>query len=43
VVCRDDAQFAVVHAEKHYGAPPCAHVVVEEMTVEEDTPVGELL
>lgn len=34
VVCHDDAQLAVVHAEKHYGNAPCAHVVVEQLREE---------
>jgi Holliday junction resolvase RusA-like endonuclease len=28
VVYRDDAQIAIVRAEKHYGTP-CAHIVIE--------------
>jgi Holliday junction resolvase RusA-like endonuclease len=36
VVCRDDAQIAIVHAEKHYGDPACAHVVVDELALEDD-------
>lgn len=31
IVWRDDAQVVIVHAEKHYGSPPCAHIVVEEL------------
>jgi len=31
VVFRDDAQLVRVEAEKHYGEPPCAHVLVEEL------------
>lgn len=41
VVFRDDAQIVIVTAEKHYGEPPCAHVVVEELALEDDRP-GEL-
>jgi hypothetical protein len=33
---RDDAQLVIVQAEKHYGEPPCAHVVVEELVLDED-------
>lgn len=40
-VCRDDAQLVVVHAEKHYGDPACAHVVVDELALEDDRAVGE--
>jgi Holliday junction resolvase RusA-like endonuclease len=36
IVCRDDAQLVIVHAEKHYGEPPCAHVVVDELALEDD-------
>lgn len=31
IVYRDDAQIAVVRAEKHYGTPPCAHIVISEI------------
>lgn len=41
VVFRDDAQLVIVQAEKHYGEPPCAHVVVEELTLEDDRPASE--
>lgn len=40
-VCRDDAQFVEVRAEKHYGVSPCAHVVVEELDPAEDRPLEE--
>lgn len=36
IVCRDDAQLVVVHAEKHYGDPACAHVTVDELALDED-------
>jgi Holliday junction resolvase RusA-like endonuclease len=39
IVCRDDSQLVVVHAEKHYGEPACAHVVVEELALEDDRAV----
>jgi len=39
IVFRDDAQLVIVEAEKHYGEPPCAHVVVEELALEDDRPV----
>jgi Holliday junction resolvase RusA-like endonuclease len=42
IVCRDDAQLVVVHAEKHYGEPACAHLVVEELALEDDRQVPEL-
>jgi crossover junction endodeoxyribonuclease RusA len=35
-VCRDDARVVIVHAEKHYGEEACAHLVVEELTLEDD-------
>jgi crossover junction endodeoxyribonuclease RusA len=37
VVWRDDAQVVIVQAEKHYGEPPCAHVIVEELALEDST------
>jgi Holliday junction resolvase RusA-like endonuclease len=39
VVFRDDAQVVIVSAEKHYGEPPCAHVTVDELAVEDDRSV----
>jgi Holliday junction resolvase RusA-like endonuclease len=42
-VCRDDAQLVIVHAEKHYGESACAHIVVEELAVEEDRLLTEEL
>lgn len=36
IVWRDDAQVVIVHAEKHYGEPPCVHVIVEELALEDD-------
>ena len=36
VVFRDDARVVDVAAEKHYGAPPCAHIEVEELEPDED-------
>ncbi len=36
VICRDDSQLVVVHAEKHYGEPPHAHVVVTELEPDEN-------
>lgn len=39
-VCRDDAQVVIAIAEKHYGEPTCAHVVVEELALEDDRVVG---
>jgi Holliday junction resolvase RusA-like endonuclease len=32
IVYRDDNQLVIVHAEKHYGTPACAHLTVEELT-----------
>ena len=40
-VCRDDAQIVISHAEKHYGEPACAHIVVDEVALEDDRPVVE--
>ena len=40
IVCRDDAQLVIVHAEKHYGQP-CAHVVVRELDPELDRPLAD--
>jgi crossover junction endodeoxyribonuclease RusA len=34
VVFRDDAQLVIVQAEKHFGDPPCAHLVLEELDQE---------
>lgn len=42
IVCRDDSQLVIVHAEKHYGEPACAHVVVEELALDDDRPAPEL-
>jgi Holliday junction resolvase RusA-like endonuclease len=36
IVCRDDAQLVEVRAEKHYGEPPCAHVVVDQLDPADD-------
>lgn len=36
VVFRDDAQLVIVEAEKHYGEPPCAHVIVDELALDDD-------
>jgi crossover junction endodeoxyribonuclease RusA len=41
VVFRDDVQLVIVHAEKHYGAPACAHIVVEELALEDDRPAPD--
>lgn len=41
IVFRDDAQIVDVRAEKHFGQQPCAHVVVEELAVEDDRPLDE--
>lgn len=41
IVFRDDAQLVIVQAEKHYGEPPCAHVVVEELALDDDRPAPE--
>lgn len=41
LVFRDDAQIVIVQAEKHYGAPPCAHVVVEELALDDDRAAPE--
>lgn len=43
VVFRDDAQLVIVGAEKHYGEPACAHIVVDELELEDDrsAPEGE--
>jgi crossover junction endodeoxyribonuclease RusA len=38
IVCRDDNQLVIVHAEKHYGQPACAHLVLEELTPKDDRP-----
>ena len=38
IVCRDDAQLVIVHAEKHYGEPACAHIVVQELDPDDDRP-----
>ncbi len=35
VICRDDAQLVIVHAEKHYGEPPHAHLVVTELELDD--------
>jgi Holliday junction resolvase RusA-like endonuclease len=32
IVYRDDAQLAIIQAEKHYGTPACTHLTVEELT-----------
>ena len=41
IICRDDAQLVIVHAEKHYGEPACAHVVVDELALEDNRVVDE--
>lgn len=41
VVFRDDTQLVIVHAEKHYGAPACAHIAVEELTLEDNRPAPD--
>lgn len=41
VVFRDDGQIVIAHLEKHYGDPPCAHVVVDELDLEDDRPAPE--
>jgi crossover junction endodeoxyribonuclease RusA len=41
LVFRDDAQLVIVQAEKHYGEPPHAFVVVEELALEDDRPAPE--
>ena len=38
IVYRDDSQLVAVKAEKHYGEPACAHIVVFEL----DDQLGEL-
>jgi crossover junction endodeoxyribonuclease RusA len=39
IAFRDDAQLAVIRAEKHYGTPPCAHIEVSEIDEREaDSP-----
>jgi crossover junction endodeoxyribonuclease RusA len=43
VVFRNDAQLVIVQAEKHYGEPPAAHVVVDEISSDDDRPAPELL
>jgi crossover junction endodeoxyribonuclease RusA len=40
-VCRDDAQVVRVRAEKHYGEQALAHIVVEELALEDDRPLDE--
>jgi Holliday junction resolvase RusA-like endonuclease len=42
LVFRDDAQVVIVSAEKHYGEPPCAHVTVDELALEDDRPIGHV-
>ena len=42
IVCRDDSQLVIVHAEKHYGEPACAHLVVDELALEDDRPAPDL-
>ena len=39
IVFRDDAQIVIAVAEKHYGEPACAHIVVEELDLEDDRAV----
>jgi Holliday junction resolvase RusA-like endonuclease len=39
IVWRDDALVVQVVAEKHYGEPPCAHILIEELTLDDDRPV----
>lgn len=34
VICRDDSQLVIVHAEKHYGEPPHAHLVVTALELD---------
>lgn len=41
VVFRDDAQIVISIAEKHYGEPECAHVLVEELALEDDRAAPE--
>lgn len=41
IICRDDSQLVIVHAEKHYGEPACAHIVVDELDLTDDRPVEE--
>jgi crossover junction endodeoxyribonuclease RusA len=41
IVWRDDAQLVIVHAEKHYGEPACAHLVVEELADDEQRLMAE--
>jgi crossover junction endodeoxyribonuclease RusA len=41
IVFRDDAQIVDVRAEKHFGGQPCAHIVVDELAVEDDRPLDE--
>ena len=43
IVCRDDAQLVIVHAEKHYGAPAAAHLRVAELDPEDDRPGPDAL
>jgi Holliday junction resolvase RusA-like endonuclease len=42
IVCRDDAQLVIVHAEKHYGDPACAHISVDELALDDDRAVDEV-
>jgi crossover junction endodeoxyribonuclease RusA len=37
----DDSRIVDVRAEKHYGSPPCAHVVIEQLAPDEDRPAPE--
>jgi crossover junction endodeoxyribonuclease RusA len=40
-VCRDDSQLVIAHAEKHYGEQACAHIVVEELEPDDDSPAPD--
>jgi Holliday junction resolvase RusA-like endonuclease len=40
-VCRDDSQLVIVQAEKHYGEPACAVLLVEELDPEADRALAE--
>jgi crossover junction endodeoxyribonuclease RusA len=40
-ICRDDSQIVIAHAEKHYGEQACAHIVVEELALEDDWPAAD--
>jgi Holliday junction resolvase RusA-like endonuclease len=42
IVFRDDSQIVICRAEKHYGQPACAHVIVEQLALDDDRPAPEV-